>query len=54
MTRFSNGLYVAAMVALIVGVDFAFLQTRFWARLSVNIGIVGAFGVVYIIFLRRR
>ena len=37
-------LYVVAMVALIVGVDFAFLRHRFWERLIVNIGIVLVFG----------
>jgi hypothetical protein len=33
-------LYVVAMAAVIVGVDFAFLRNRFWERLIVNIGIV--------------
>lgn len=46
-------LYVLAMVALIVGVDFLFLRDRFWERLSVNVGIVLAFGVVYMLFIRR-
>jgi len=39
-------LYVAAMVAVIVGVDFAFFRNRFWERLIVNIGIVLVFGAV--------
>jgi len=34
-------LYVVAMAAVIIGVDFAFLRNRFWERLIVNIGIVG-------------
>jgi len=33
-------LYLAAMVAAIVGVDFAFFRQRFWERLTVNVGIV--------------
>jgi hypothetical protein len=46
-------LYVAAMVALIVAVDFLFLRTRFWERLLVNIGIVLAFAAFYLTFLQR-
>ena len=38
--------YVLAMIALIVGVDFAFLRNQFWEGLVVNIGIVLAFGVL--------
>ena len=46
-------LYVMAMVAVIVGVDFAFFRNRFWERLAVNIGIVLVFGAFYWSFLRR-
>ena len=46
-------LYGAATVALIVGVDFLFLRNRFWERLTVNVGIVLVFGVVYLMFFRR-
>ena len=46
-------LYVVAMVALIVGVDFAFLRHRFWERLIVNIGIVLVFAAFYLRVLRR-
>ncbi|MFY9832412.1 MAG: hypothetical protein WAK66_06825 [Methylocystis sp.] len=46
-------LYVAAMVALIVGVDFAFFRNRFWERLTVNIGIVLVFVAFYLRFLGR-
>jgi hypothetical protein len=46
-------LYVAAMVAVIVGVDFVFLRNRFWERLIVNIGIVLVFGAFYFRFLRH-
>jgi hypothetical protein len=46
-------LYVLAMAALIVGVDFAFFKNRFWERLMVNIGIVLVFGAFYFRFLNR-
>ena len=47
-------LYVAAMAALIVGVDFAFFRDRFWERLTVNIGIVLVFVAFYLRFLVRQ
>jgi hypothetical protein len=40
-------LYVAAMIAVIVGVDFGFFRDRFWERLAVNVGIVLVFGAFY-------
>ena len=46
-------LYVVAMVALIVGVDFVFLRHQFWERLIVNIGIILVFAAFYLRFLRR-
>jgi len=46
-------LYVVAMIAVIVGVDFVFFRNRFWERLAVNIGIVLVFGAFYFRFLRR-
>jgi hypothetical protein len=46
-------LYVVAMAAVIVGVDFVFFRNRFWARLMVNIGIVLVFTAFYLRFLRR-
>ncbi|HEY3918783.1 MAG TPA: hypothetical protein VGL83_13375 [Stellaceae bacterium] len=46
-------LYVAALVAVIVGVDFGFFRNRFWERLAVNIGIVLVFAAFYVRFLRR-
>ena len=45
--------YVAAMIAVIVGVDFAFFRNRFWERLTVNIGMVLVFAAFYFRFLRR-
>ena len=46
-------LYVVAMAAVIVGVDFAFFRNRFWERLAANIGIVLVFGAFYLRFLRH-
>ncbi len=46
-------LYVLAMAAVIVGVDFAFFRNRFWERLTVNVGIVLVFAAFYLRFLRR-
>ena len=45
--------YAAAMVAVIVGIDFAFFRNRFWERLTVNIGMVLVFAAFYFRFLRR-
>jgi hypothetical protein len=46
-------LYVVAMAAVIVAVDFAFFRNRFWERLTVNIGIVLVFAAFYLSLLRR-
>jgi len=46
-------LYVVAMIAVIVGVDFAFFRHRFWERLTVNVGIVVVFAAFYFRFLGR-
>jgi hypothetical protein len=46
-------LYVLAIAAVIVGVDFAFFRNRFWERLTANIGIVLVFAAFYFRFLRR-
>ena len=40
-------LYVAAMVALIVGLDVTLFENRFWERLAVNVGIVLVFAAFY-------
>jgi hypothetical protein len=45
-------LYVAAMVAVIVGLDVAFFRNRFWERLMVNIGVVLVFAAFYLRFMR--
>jgi predicted cobalt transporter CbtA len=46
-------LYVVAMVAVIVGVDFVFFRNQFWERLIANVGIVLVFAAFYFRFLRR-
>ena len=46
-------LYVVAMAAVIVGVDFVFFRNRFWERLAVNIGIVLVVAAFYFRFLKR-
>ena len=46
-------LYVMAMVAVIVGVDFGFFRNQFWERLTVNIGIVLVFAAFYFRFFRH-
>jgi hypothetical protein len=52
MGKVAVALYVAAMVAIIVTVDFAFLRHRFTERLIINIGIVLVFAAFYWRFLR--
>lgn len=47
-----TGIYVVAMIAVIVGVDVAFFRDRFWARLIANIGIVLVFAAFYLRFIR--
>jgi hypothetical protein len=46
-------LYVAALVAVVVGVDVLFLRHRFWERLIVNVAIVLVFAAFYLRFLKR-
>ena len=46
-------LYALAMVAVIVGVDLAFVRNRLWERLMVNVGIVLVFAAFYLKFFRR-
>lgn len=46
-------LYVVAMVAVVVGLDFAFFRHRFLERLIANIGVVLLFGAFYLRFFGR-
>jgi type IV secretory pathway VirB2 component (pilin) len=45
-------LYVAVMIATIIGVDVLFFRDYFRERLMVNIGIVLVFGACYLRFFR--
>lgn len=45
-------LYVAAMVAVIIGLDLGFFKHRFWERLAANIGTVLVFAAFYFRFLK--
>jgi len=45
-------LYALALVAVVVGVDVLFFRNRFWERLMANVGIVLAFWVFYLRFLK--
>lgn len=45
-------LYVAAMIAVVVGVDILFFRNRLVERLLVNIGIVLVFAAFYLRFLK--
>lgn len=45
-------IYVAAMVAVIVGADVAFFRNRLLERLMANVGIVLLFGAFYLRFFR--
>jgi hypothetical protein len=46
-------LYIAGMAAPVIVLDVLFLRNRFRERLMVNIGIVAAFLIFYLIFLKR-
>jgi hypothetical protein len=48
------GLYVLAMVVIIVGVDVLFFRHQLWPRLTVNVATVVVFGLFYVLVLKRR
>lgn len=52
-TRIVAILYLAVMIAVILGLDLAFFRNRFWERLIANVGIVLVFAAFYLRFLRR-
>lgn len=52
-SQLTTVLYIVVMAAVVVGVDVLFFRNQFWARLSVNIGIVLVFGAFYFRFLKR-
>ncbi len=49
----AGALYVFAMVAVVVAVDFLFFRNRFWERLMVNVGIVLVLAAFFSRFLKR-
>lgn len=46
-------LYIAAMIALIVGLDVTLFRHHFWERLAANVGIVLLFAAFYSRLLRH-
>ncbi len=44
------GVFVVAMVAVIIAVDLLFFRNQFWPRLAANVGIVLLFGAFYFRF----
>lgn len=52
-SKVAVGLYVIAMVAIVVSVDILFFRGNFWGRLIANVGIVSVFVVFYFVFLKR-
>jgi hypothetical protein len=46
-------LYVAVMVAVVIGADIVFFRGHVWERLAANVGIVLVFVAFYFRFLRR-
>lgn len=53
VSRRTNVLFLAALVATIVGLDFAFFRNRYWERLAVNVSVVAVFAAFYFWFLKR-
>jgi hypothetical protein len=52
-SRVAGVVYAVLMVAVIVGMDFAFFRNRFWERLISNIGVVLVFAAFYLRFLKH-
>jgi hypothetical protein len=52
--RAAVGLYVLALVAIVIAVDILFFRHHFWERLIANVGIVLVFAAFYLMFLKRR
>lgn len=47
------GLYIFALIIVVVSVDVMFFKDRFWERLMANIGIVLVFAAFYLRFLKN-
>jgi hypothetical protein len=50
--QLSVPLYIALLIAVIVGVDLLFFRNRFWEGLTVNIGLVLVFAAFYWRFIK--
>ena len=44
------GIYVVALVGIVIGVDILFFRHRVWARLLANVGVVLVFAAFYLRF----
>ena len=53
-SRWTVGVYVVALVAVVVAVDVLFFRHLFWARLLANIAVVLVFAAFSLKFLKRR
>lgn len=51
MHRIAVVAYLAAMVAVIIGLDVIFFRNHFWERLAANVGTVLIFTAFYFRFL---
>lgn len=52
--QLSLGLYIFAMVVVVVGLDLLFFRNHAWERLACNIGVVLLFGAFYFRFVKHR
>ena len=52
-SQITTALYVVLLAAVIIAVDLLFFRNRFWARLTVNAGIVLVFAALYFRFHKR-
>jgi hypothetical protein len=53
MGRQAIGLYVLALVAVVVAADILFFRNHVWARLMANVGIVLIFAAFYLRYVQR-
>jgi hypothetical protein len=52
-SKIAIGLYLTAMVVIIVTADILFFRNHFWERLLSNVGVVLVFAAFYLRFLKR-
>jgi hypothetical protein len=53
-SRTTDVIFVIALIVAVVGADVLFFRHDIVARLTANVGIVLAFVVFYLVFLRHR